>query len=153
MTKHSFAAAAAALALMAGPALALAGGPPAGKGKPDGTTPTKVVGPKASNHAKGKAYGKYCADASKKKAEGQKRSPFSECVTAMAKLNSGEKKTAKAACKGLSKKKAAGQKKSSYAACISAAAKLKADEPGETPVETTPAPTTPAGTTPAPTTP
>jgi hypothetical protein len=48
-------------------------------------------GPKADLPAKAKAYGRYCKDQSKKRsdaAEGTKGTPFSQCVTAMARLAS-----------------------------------------------------------------
>jgi hypothetical protein len=60
----------AALALSAAPALA----------KPPHPTP----GPKAGSHAKAKAYGKFCQGESKKHVKGQKGTPFSQCVRAMA---------------------------------------------------------------------
>ena len=109
----------AVLALGAAPALAAADTP---SGKP--STP----GPKASLPAKAKAYGVYCKSESKKHVEGQKGTPFSQCVTAMAKIATGQTSSARAACKGESKKHVSGQKGTPFSQCVSAAAKLKADE-------------------------
>jgi hypothetical protein len=103
---------AAGAALVAGPGLA-AGDP----------TPP---GPNASPAAKAKAYGKHCQGQSKKHVAGQKGTPFSQCVTAMAKLASGQTNSPKVACKALSKKHVAGQKGTPYSMCIRAAAQLKA---------------------------
>src|SRR4249919_759679 len=61
-----------------------------------------------AEHAK--AYGKFCQHGSKKHAAGQKGTPFSQCVTAMTKLASGEADTARQACKALSHKHVRGQK-------------------------------------------
>jgi hypothetical protein len=75
----------------------------------------------------GKSYGRYCAAQSKKHVAGQKGTPFSQCVTALAKLDSGDAKSARAACKSLSKKHVAGQKGTPYSRCIVAAAHLRHD--------------------------
>ena len=97
-------------ALLVGPGLA-AGDPP---------------GPNASPGAKAKAYGKLCQGQSKKHVAGQKGTPFSQCVTAMAKMAHSQKMSAKVACKPLSHKHVAGQKGTPYSQCITAAAKLRA---------------------------
>jgi len=70
-----------------------------------------------------KAYGFYCQKESKKHIAGQKGTPFSQCVTAMAKAAHGV--SFKAACALLSKKHIAGQKGTPYSLCVSAAAKLQ----------------------------
>jgi hypothetical protein len=57
-------------------------GPPAAAAAKKPSPP----GPAASAKAKGKAYGKYCADQSKKHVAGQHGTPFSKCVSAAAKL-------------------------------------------------------------------
>src|SRR5438270_11489097 len=63
------------------PALAVSAHPGGGNGhKP--STP----GPGASPGAKAKAYGKFCQGESKTHVQGQKGTPFSTCVTDMAKL-------------------------------------------------------------------
>ena len=140
------AALAAVLALSAVPAFALPAQVPANQGTshiPDnqgtqrapsdpgssaGSVTTPVTpGPGASAAAKGKAYGKYCKGQSKKHVAGQKGTPFSQCVTAMAKLGSGQTSNPTTACKGASKKHVAGEKGTAFSRCVSGAAKLKAD--------------------------
>ena len=88
-------------------------------------------GPRASTKAKGKAYGKYCQTQSKKHVKGQKGTPFSQCVTAMAKLASGETDSPATACKSLSKKHVRGEKGTPYSRCIVAAARLREEEDGD----------------------
>jgi hypothetical protein len=98
--------------------------PPANKGtenKP--ATP----GPKADLPAKAKAYGRHCQDQSKKRsdaAEGTKGTPFSQCVTAMAKLAKGTSDSPRAACKDLSKEHTEGEKGTPFSRCVVAGAKL-----------------------------
>jgi hypothetical protein len=127
------------LALAGAPALAVAAppsdhptGPPstAATGKPSDTPSGKPVGPgpKASLPAKAKAYGAYCKSESKRHVSGQKGTPFSQCVTAMAKLTTGQTISARTACKGESKKHVSGQKGTPFSQCVSAAAKLEAHE-------------------------
>ena len=98
----------------------------------------KTPGPNAGHAAKAKAYGKYCANQSKKHVAGQKGTPFSQCVTAMAKAAKAAKaaEAAKAAgttvtkpspakaCAAMSKKKVGDEKKSAYSKCVVAAAKV-----------------------------
>src|SRR5882724_134755 len=96
-----FAAAIALAALSVAPALALANGQadlhrPAGvpfngstnhgrTSNPSGSHTQSTPGPQAVLPAKAKAYGVYCAKESKKHVAGQQGTPFSQCVTAMAK--------------------------------------------------------------------
>ena len=104
--------------------------PPSNQGtahNPNGTG-THTPGPNASLPTKAKAYGKYCKDQSKKHVEGQKGTPFSLCVTAMAKVATGQTKNPTTACKAESKKRVAGQKGTPFSKCVSAAAKLLADQ-------------------------
>jgi hypothetical protein len=115
-------------AIVATPAWALPGnvhGNP-GHGKQGSSTVTTTPGPNASLPAKAKAYGVACKKESKKHVAGQKGTPFSQCVTAMAKLATGVTSSPAKACKTLSKKHVAGQKGTPYSQCVSAAAKLKA---------------------------
>ena len=77
------------------------------------------------NH--GKAYGKYCQTQSKKHVKGQKGTPFSQCVTAMAKLASGETASPRSACKALSHKRVDGQKGTPFSKCVSGGARLLRD--------------------------
>jgi hypothetical protein len=127
---------AATAALLAVPGLA-AGDPPVGSPSGDhsaaGSHPAKdtpTPPPSASASEKAKAYGVHCQGESKKHVAGQKGTPFSQCVTAMAKLATGQTTSAKTACKALSKKHVAGQKGTPYSQCIKAAAKLKAEGEG-----------------------
>jgi hypothetical protein len=91
------------------------------------------VAPTAGLPAKAKAYGKHCQGESKKHVAGQKGTPFSRCVTAMAKLATGQTSNPRTACKGLSKKHVAGQKGTPFSRCVSEGAKLLDDQPDSTP--------------------
>jgi hypothetical protein len=126
-------------ALAASPALALAADPPGG---PPSTTPpanqgtahmpsttpapaqSPTPGPGASLPEKAKAYGVHCQGQSKKHVAGQKGTPFSQCVTAMAKLANGTTDSPRAACKNLSRKHVAGKKGTPFSRCVSEGAKL-----------------------------
>ena len=81
----------------------------------------------ASAATKAKAYGKKCQGQSKKHVAGQKGTPFSQCVTAMAKVATG-KANPTTACKTMSKKHVAGQKGTPYSRCVVAAAKLQNEQ-------------------------
>jgi hypothetical protein len=72
-----------------------------------------------------KAYGKLCQGQSKKHVKGQKGTPFSQCVVAMAHLQSGKAQTPKAACKKLSKKHHKGRKGTAFSRCVKAGRKLE----------------------------
>jgi hypothetical protein len=120
------------LALLAGPGLA-AGDPPPGSPSADQSqagavtqTPTAETppGPSTSADTKAKAYGKHCRGQSKKHVAGQKGTPFSQCVTAMAKVATSQIGPA-TACRTLGKKHVAGQKGTPYSQCVVAAAKLR----------------------------
>jgi hypothetical protein len=111
----------------------LAAGPPTNPGNSDHAKnnpgqPAAVAGnnvvPPATTPVQGKAYGLKCQAESKKHVAGQKGTPFSRCVTAMAKLASGSTNDPKAACATLSKKHDAGHKGTPFSRCVSAAAKL-----------------------------
>jgi hypothetical protein len=119
-----------ALALALSPAMALATqptnpgqghGPKYGPEKPEKETP----GPGAPPPEKAQAYGVYCQGQSKKHVAGQKGTPFSQCVTAMAKVAHDETLAPKQACKAMSHKHAKGQKGTPFSRCVVAAAKLK----------------------------
>jgi hypothetical protein len=119
------------LALGATPALATNSHAPDTAGTPptnQGTAHKHATpGPKAALPTKAKAYGKYCQGESKKHVAGTPGTPFSKCVTAMAKV-AHDQATAKTACKAESRKHAAGTKKSAFSMCVSGAAKLKQDQ-------------------------
>lgn len=85
-------------------------------------------GPKASLPAKAKAYGRYCQNQSKTHLAGQKGTPFSQCVTAMAKLVTGKPSSPATACSAMSKKHVAGEKGTPFSRCVAAAAKLLKDQ-------------------------
>jgi hypothetical protein len=115
------------LALGLVPALALAA-PPDNPGT--GHVPT-TPGPKASLPAKAKAYGKYCQTESKKRtdsAPGTKGTPFSQCVTAMAKLATGRTDSPQTACQKESKKHVNGQSGTPFTLCVSGGSRLLADQ-------------------------
>jgi hypothetical protein len=120
----------AVLALGTAPALALADAPSHPTGPPASVTTGKPTtpGPKAGLPAKAKAYGTYCKAESRKHVSGTKGTPFSQCVTAMAKLATGTTSSARTACKTESKKHVSGEKGTPFSRCVSAAAKLKADQ-------------------------
>jgi hypothetical protein len=92
------------------------------------TAATDPPGPHAPAATKARAYGKYCQGESKKHVDGMKGTPFSRCVTAMAKAASGEAHSARAACTGLSHKHTAGKHGTPYSRCV-AAAKSLVDQP------------------------
>lgn len=71
-----------------------------------------------------RAYGKNCQGESKTHVAGTPGTPFSKCVTDMAKLANGSSKNPRAACKDESKQHVAGQKGTPFSQCVSAAAKL-----------------------------
>lgn len=81
-------------------------------------------GADASAKSKGKAYGKYCADQSKKHVDGQHGTAFSVCVTAMAKLASAQTSNPRTACKTESNKHIDGQRETQFSKCVSAGARL-----------------------------
>jgi hypothetical protein len=126
------------LALVVSPAVALASGSPSNPGAPDnqGTqtaaankpSDTGQPGPGATPPAKAKAYGRYCQNQSKKHVAGQKGTPFSQCVTAMAKLAHGSTTSPKAACAAMSKQHVAGQRGKPFSNCVAAGAKLLKDQ-------------------------
>jgi hypothetical protein len=125
----------ATMALGAAPAFAL--GPPSGTPIPTnpGTThmPTtpgsqgtgqSTPGTGASLAAKAKAYGKYCQTESKTHVAGTPGTPFSKCVTDIAKLANGSTSNPRTACKDESKTQVAGQHGTPFSLCVSGAAKL-----------------------------
>jgi hypothetical protein len=73
---------------------------------------------------KAKAYGKFCQGESKKHVAGTPGTPFSKCVTDMAKLANGSTKSPAKACRNESKKHVAGQRGTPYSVCVSGAKKM-----------------------------
>jgi len=80
--------------------------------------------PHASHGAKSNAYGKECQGESKKHVAGTPGTPFSKCVTAMAKLAKGSTSSPSAACKDESTKHVAGTSGTPFSVCVSSGAKL-----------------------------
>ena len=124
----------AALALCASPAFADA---PAGTPNQDNnpgtthqpaTTPNQNSTDNPGSSHKLAAPGQYCKNESRKKAEGQKRSDFSTCVNAQAKLRSGATDSPRVACKDADKKHVKGEKGTAFSRCVSAGAKLLKDQ-------------------------
>jgi opacity protein-like surface antigen len=120
-----------ALALATAPAAAQAvqpvdpGAQSQGKGPQYEPEKPETPGPGASLPEKAKAYGVYCRTESRKHVEGEKGTPFSQCVTAMAKAAKNERMTARKACKGLSKEHVKGEKGTAFSRCVVAAAQLQ----------------------------
>ncbi len=126
--QRKFAVVLGALALATAPAMALASQPTnPGQGHGPSYAPghEKTPGPNATLPEKANAYGVYCQGQSKKHVKGEKGTPFSQCVTAMAKAATHEKMTPKEACKGMSKKHVKGEKGTPFSRCVVAAAQLK----------------------------
>jgi hypothetical protein len=128
-----------ALALATAPAMALASqptNPGQGNGHSNGpkytpaTPAPQTPGPGASLPEKAKAYGRYCQGQSKKHVAGEKGTPFSQCVTAMAKAANDEKLSPGQACKGMSKEHVKGEKGTPFSRCVKAAAKLRKAQQG-----------------------
>jgi hypothetical protein len=112
------------LALIVTPTAALAQGVEYAPEHPEHPThPTP--GPKASLPEKAKAYGVYCRSFPKKHVKGQKGTPFSQCVTAMAKAATSEETTTREACAGFSKRHVKGEKGTPFSRCVVAAAQVK----------------------------
>lgn len=131
-TQLKVVATACALALVVLPATALAvtasGGPsyqpehPAHPAHP--THPEHPVKPSAPPEAKAKAYGRNCQGESKKHVPGMKGTPFSQCVTAMAKLANGNTRSPAKACAAESKTHVDGTKGTPFSICVKAGNKL-----------------------------
>jgi hypothetical protein len=129
---------AAGLALVATPAFAH-GTPPTNPGaahRPATAGQPSTPSPSASLPSKAKAYGKWCQNQSKKRSDaapGTKGTPFSQCVTAMAKAAhttaptttpSEQQAVARTSCKTMSKKHVAGETGTAFSKCVAGAAKL-----------------------------
>lgn len=133
-----------ALALVAVPATALAGGSPPeepgsqGQGKGPSyqpetpNKPDETPGPKAPLPEKAKAYGVHCRDQSRKHVKGEKGTPFSQCVTAIARAANNEQLTPRQACKEMSRKHVKGEKGTPFSRCVVAAAHLQREQKEQT---------------------
>jgi len=76
----------------------------------------------------GKAYGYHCRGVSKKHVKGEKGTPFSQCVKALARADKNSDLTAKKACKALSKKHVKGQKGTPFSTCVKGVAQMRKEE-------------------------
>lgn len=83
-------------------------------------------GPKTE--PKGKAYGYHCRGLSKKHVKGEKGTPFSQCVKALARADKNPDLTAKKACKALSKKHVKGEKGTPFSRCVKGVAQMRKEE-------------------------
>jgi hypothetical protein len=131
MTRRSLIAIASAT-LLAAPPVAAAGSPPTEPGNSARAHAQRTAarhaeppGPEAPAATKARAYGLHCHDQSKKHMKGEQGTPFSRCVTAMAKLATGKADTPARACARMSKKRVAGQARTPYGKCVAAAARLE----------------------------
>lgn len=81
---------------------------------------------------KGHAYGYYCKGFSKKHVQGQKGTPFSQCVHAMKVADHNEGKTAREACKAFKGQKhvAHGDKGTPFSRCIKGVNQMRKEEAG-----------------------
>jgi hypothetical protein len=125
---------AAALSLMATPALALPPQVPDNDGTqhaPAGTPPSEhgTPGPKEGLPEKAQAYGRYCKGFSRKHVSGTRGTPFSRCVTAMAKLATDQSDSPRKACADQSKKHVRGERGTPFSRCVVAGAKLLRAQP------------------------
>jgi hypothetical protein len=117
-----------ALVVFAIPAFALAT-PGNGKGNgPEYAPGQQPPGPGAPLPEKAKAYGRYCKTESRKHVAGQKGTPFSQCVTAVAAAKHDETKTAREACKALSKKHVKGVPGTPFSKCVKGVAQMRKDQ-------------------------
>jgi hypothetical protein len=90
--------------------------------KPPKGNPDK---PPQGDPPKGKAYGFYCKGQSKKHVKGEKGTPFSKCVKALAQADKNESLHPKKACKALSKKHVKGQKGTEFSRCVKAVNQMR----------------------------
>ena len=90
-----------------------------------GTTAPQETTPQQQPASHAASY--YCRGESKRRPRGHRRSPFSQCVSAMSKLSSGSETSPAAACHGLSHKRPAGRR-SPFAICVAGGKQLLADK-------------------------
>jgi hypothetical protein len=85
-------------------------------------------GPSASRTVKARAYGKYCQTESKHHVDGRPGTPFSQCVTDMAKVADATSNAPRVDCQDESRQHLAGQHGTPFSLCISGAAELLRDQ-------------------------
>jgi hypothetical protein len=95
-----------------------------------GIAPAVALGAPGGHPSKAKAYGKFCQAESKQHAAGTPGTPFSKCVTDMAKVANGSVTNPAKACANESKKHVAGQRGTPYSVCVSGAKKLLKQQAG-----------------------
>ena len=97
-----------------------------------GIAPAVALGAPGGHPSKAKAYGKFCQGESigKQHVSGTPGTPFSKCVTDMAKLADGSASSPAKACANESKKHVAGQRGTPYSVCVSGAKKLLKQQAG-----------------------
>ncbi len=78
--------------------------------------------------AHAKAHGFHCKGFSKKHVKGQKGTPFSQCVKAMARAGNNEHMAPGRACKGFSKKHVKGQKGTPFSQCVKKVAQMRKEQ-------------------------
>jgi hypothetical protein len=83
-------------------------------------------GPKTE--PKGKAYGYHCRGLSKKHVKGEKGTPFSQCVKALARADKNENLHPKKACKTLSKKHVKGEKGTPFSQCVKGVNQMRREQ-------------------------
>jgi hypothetical protein len=113
-------------------ALTLGAGTAAMAGPQYGPDYTPAPPPHGKGHAKGhqhaKAYGFHCKGFSKKHVKGQKGTPFSQCVKAMAQAHKHERMAPGRACKALSKKHVKGKKGTPFSRCVKEVAQMRKEQ-------------------------
>lgn len=115
-------------------ALTLSIGTAAMAGPQYGPDYTPAPPPHGEGHAKGhehaKAYGFHCKGKgfSKKHVKGQKGTPFSQCVKAMAQADKHERMAPGQACKALSKKHVKGQRGTPFSQCVKEVAQMRKEQ-------------------------
>jgi hypothetical protein len=75
--------------------------------------------------SQGKAYGSHCKEESRRHVAGEKGTPFSQCVTAMAKAANHKNMSPGQACKGTIGKHVKGEEGTPHSRCVAEAVKLK----------------------------
>jgi hypothetical protein len=95
-----------------------------------GIAPAVALGAPGGHPSKAKAYGKFCQGESKQHVAGTPGTPFSKCVTDMAKVANGSVTNPAKACANESKKHVAGQRGTPYSVCVSGAKKLLKQQAG-----------------------
>ena len=115
-----------AFVLTAIPAIALA--TPSQEHGPQYAPGQETPGPNAPLPDKAKAYGRYCKTESRKHVAGEKGTPFSQCVTAIAKAAHDESKTAREACQLLSKKHVKGVAGTPFSKCVKGVGQMRKEQ-------------------------